>query len=349
MSQENMTIRNGIETFTCNDGSYNVGVLNICTANQSIERVKDAPDLRPLYDVLWYEEEICCLFATTNLGKSIFAIQIANEIAKTQNVLYVDCEMSDRQFRKRYSSHETSFRFENRLIRAKIDIVESSNNNSAEDELIENIHQAAVASESKVIIIDNLSWLCLSSERSGDATKLMRNLIMLRNQNKYSIMVIAHTPKLEPGQISENDLAGSKTLMNMMDSAFSIGRDPKDKKKGRYIKQVKSRMDEYKYSEDGVLFCTITKDEATGFLYYAKGDIKPEPYGRKNRYDSEDTEELRNKARVLYAEGKSIREIETTLKIRHGTFKKADLESPSPSISNEDRDYDNGEPILEDE
>ena len=108
-------------------------------------------------------------------------------------------------------------------------------------------------------------------------------------------------------------------------------------------------MDEYKYSEDGVLFCTITKDEATGFLYYAKGDIKPEPYGRKNRYDSEESEELRNKAKALYAEGKSIREIETILKVRHGTFRKADLESPSPSISNEDRDYDNGEPILEDE
>ncbi len=53
---------------------------------------------------LWHEGEVCCLFADSNLGKSIFAVQMADEIARDQNVLYVDCELSDKQFQLRYDS-----------------------------------------------------------------------------------------------------------------------------------------------------------------------------------------------------------------------------------------------------
>ena len=35
-----------------------------------------------LFDKLWYEGEICILFADTNVGKSILAVQIGDSISR---------------------------------------------------------------------------------------------------------------------------------------------------------------------------------------------------------------------------------------------------------------------------
>ncbi len=75
-----------------------IGILTIKTANQAVSDASTRPDPVQLYLELWYEGEVCCLFADSNLGKSIFAVQMADEIARTRNVLYVDCELSDKQF-----------------------------------------------------------------------------------------------------------------------------------------------------------------------------------------------------------------------------------------------------------
>ena len=41
---------------------------------------------RALWDSFWYEGELSCLFADSNVGKSILAVQIADRIARTDNV-----------------------------------------------------------------------------------------------------------------------------------------------------------------------------------------------------------------------------------------------------------------------
>lgn len=84
-----------------------VGMLRIKTANQAILDAATRPNPKDLYHSLWYEGEVCCLFADSNLGKSIFAVQMADEIARDQKVLYVDCELSDKQFQLRYNNPET--------------------------------------------------------------------------------------------------------------------------------------------------------------------------------------------------------------------------------------------------
>ena len=198
---------NGLPVIDNKDGSITVGALNICTANTTIDRVKNLPHLEPLYECFWYEEEVACLFASTNLGKSIFAVQIANEIAKKRKVLYVDCELSDWQFKERYSEEDAFFVFQENFYRAKIDILKAGE--LADDALVNNIKDAAIAIDAKVIIIDNLSWLCMSSEKASDAIKLMRRLIGLRDGYKFSILVISHTPKnaVDNG-INDNSLVG---------------------------------------------------------------------------------------------------------------------------------------------
>lgn len=69
------------------------------------------PVPRQLFGSLIFEGEMTIMVADTNVGKSIFAVQISNEIAKEQVVLYLDLELSDKQFERRYSDNfENQFR-----------------------------------------------------------------------------------------------------------------------------------------------------------------------------------------------------------------------------------------------
>lgn len=72
-----------------------IGILCIKDANEWCEEAAQRPDPKQLWMSLWYEGECACLFADSNLGKSIYAVQIANEIAKNEPVLYCDFELSD--------------------------------------------------------------------------------------------------------------------------------------------------------------------------------------------------------------------------------------------------------------
>lgn len=102
--------------------AVDIGMLTIKSANQTVEDASHRPDPEQLYLELWYEGEVCCLFADSNLGKSIFAVQMADEIARTRNVLYVDCELSDKQFQLRYHSSEDGAKhiFPEGLFRAEV-------------------------------------------------------------------------------------------------------------------------------------------------------------------------------------------------------------------------------------
>ena len=76
---------------------------------------KNEPEVKQLFSVIWHSNELLLLFADTGIGKSILAVSLADSISKGIGlmgfknehnpliVLYYDFELSDRQFRKRYS------------------------------------------------------------------------------------------------------------------------------------------------------------------------------------------------------------------------------------------------------
>ena len=100
----------------------NVGVMNIKTANRTILEASLKPTPRSLWDCFWYEGELSCLFADSNVGKSILAVQIADCIAQTDNVLYLDFELSEKQFQLRYTNeHGNLYTFPERLYRVSLD------------------------------------------------------------------------------------------------------------------------------------------------------------------------------------------------------------------------------------
>ena len=75
-----------------------IGMFTVKTANRTIKEAALRPNPNALWLTLWYEGEVCCLFSDSNLGKSIYAVQIATSIAEKQRVLYFDFELSDQRF-----------------------------------------------------------------------------------------------------------------------------------------------------------------------------------------------------------------------------------------------------------
>ncbi len=81
------------------------GIFVLKTGNQWLTEASSKAQPKSLYLCVWYESEVCILFADTNVGKSILAVQIASDIAKEQKVIYIDFELSDKQFEARYSQN----------------------------------------------------------------------------------------------------------------------------------------------------------------------------------------------------------------------------------------------------
>lgn len=284
-----------------------IGLMRVKTANEWMEEAASRPDPRPLWDCLWNEGEVCCLFADSNLGKSLYAVQIANEIAKTEKVVYFDFELSDKQFQLRYTDKQTNtlYQFPDNFLRSEMN-VEQYCEGDFEDEVLKSIEQLAIQLSVKVLIIDNLTWLCNTSEKGDSAGILMQNLMTLKKRHGWSILVIAHTPKRSlSSPITQNDLAGSKKLFNFFDSVFAIGQSAQDTEL-KYIKQLKVRAGAFKYNADNVMSVEIINDGAfTKFRTIGYGAE------RKHLQDlsDKDRDTQAQQVRELQAKGKTYREI----------------------------------------
>lgn len=287
-----------------------IGMLRVRSANDWMNEAASRPNPQPLWDCLWNEGEVCCLFADSNLGKSIYAVQIAKEIAESQKVIYYDFELSDKQFQLRYSDQDGNlYRFPDNFLRGEVDI-DGYHGGDFEDEVMQAIEAQAEAQEVKVLIVDNLSWLCNQSEKGDSAGALMTNLITLKKRHGWSILVIAHTPKRALyNPITQNDLAGSKKLFNFFDAVFAIGQSAQDNNL-RYIKQLKVRAGAFKYDCENVITCEICKDGA--WLHFRTIGYGAERNHLKEPSDK-DRESQANKAKELSAQGKSQREIASIL------------------------------------
>lgn len=247
-------------------------LLLVRSVNQCINDAKSRPIPKMLFSEFWHEEELCILFADTNLGKSILAVQIANSIsngeairgfkleAKKQVVMYFDFEMSDKQFEKRYSiNYANHYIFDNNFLRIEIN-PDCTDFNDFEKALFEAIENNIVLYDAKILIIDNLTYLkTQATETAKEALPLMKRLKELKIKHNLSILALAHTPKrnlIYP--ITKNDLAGSKHLSNFADSIFAIGESCKDKSL-RYLKQLKARATEVIYDSENIIVSEISQ------------------------------------------------------------------------------------------
>jgi RecA-family ATPase len=293
-----------------NEAKESKGLFTVKTANRWIEQAKTRPIPKMLFGEFWFEGELCILFADTNLGKSILAVQIGNSISRSeqirgfqlqaekQPILYCDFELTDKQFENRYSvKFEQHYIWDKNFLRVEINPdAEIPENQIFEKFLNDSLEHSIIETGAKVLIIDNLTYLKNETEKAKDALPLMKHLKALKNKYGLSILALAHTPKRDLSKpITRNDLQGSKMLINFCDSSFAIGESSNDKNI-RYIKQIKARNTEIIYDTENVCICHIEKPN--NFLQFEFLNFGTEREHLKQISESEKSE-IENSIKVL--------------------------------------------------
>ncbi|KAF2338030.1 AAA family ATPase [Flavobacterium ginsenosidimutans] len=310
-----------------------IGLFTVKRASKWIEEAKMRPIPKMLFGEFWFEGELCILFADTNLGKSILAVQIGNSISKSkaippfnldapkQTILYFDFELSTKQFENRYSKeYSEHYDFDNNFIRIEIDSdIEIPDGQDFEGFLCDSLENSITSTNAKIIIIDNITFLRNGNESAKDALPLMKQLKALKSKYGLSILVLGHTPKRDLSKpLTINDIAGSKMLGNFCDSAFAIGQSSFESGL-RYLKQLKQRNTEQIYDSENVCVCQISKHE--NFLEFEFLDYSDERNHLKE-FKKSDREELIGEVKALSAIGKTQREIRDVLGISLGAVNK---------------------------
>ncbi|MCL2510443.1 MAG: AAA family ATPase [Bacteroidales bacterium] len=299
-----------------------VGFFRVRTANQCIGDAKTQPIPKNLYHSLLFENEITFLFADTGIGKSVFAVQIANEISKTEKVLYFDLELSDKQFQSRYSeNYQNEFVFSENLIRPDfVRPFKVPDGVDYDEYFIDSLKGVINRTGAKIVIIDNMTKLISSdTDKATTAKPLMDSLTNLKFEYGLTLLLLEHTRKTDLSRpISLNDLQGSKMKANFADAAFSIGRSTKDKNI-RYVKQLKCRSSEIVYDSDNVPVYEIIKENS--FLYFS-----PLGYDAECNHLKQPTEDdkanRKQEAADLKAQGLSNREIARRVGVSEGAIRK---------------------------
>ena len=291
----------------------------IRTAKQCLEDAKHMPIPVDLFKGLVYEGELTILFADTGIGKSILAVQICDEISRSHKVAYIDLELSDKQFQKRYSNdYSDEYQFNENLLRVTFNPLGSIPEGKTYDDffiecLLKIIHDENI----KIVVIDNMTRLVSGDTDSAHIAKpLMDRLSDIKHREELTLLLLEHTRKTDNTRpISLNDLQGSKMKANFADSIFSIGRSVIGQDV-RYIKQLKNRSDEIRYPGEKVLSARITQKES--FLQFVFGSEEPES-SHLRHLDNNDYKELKNSILELSQTGMSQREIARELGVSVAT------------------------------
>ncbi|MDB5158006.1 MAG: hypothetical protein JWR50_2713 [Mucilaginibacter sp.] len=328
------------QTLADSDDLFKVRSANTWLAEAATHQVP-----KMLFGKFWYEGELCILFADSNLGKSILAVQIANSInrgtpiepfefeAEPQPVLYYDFELTSKQLEARYSREFADhYVFRDDLYRGQLNDMEMPDGFANFNQYLNHaLERSIVQTKAKVIVIDNITYLGTENEQAKDALPLMKHLKVLKNKYDLSILVLAHTPKRDMTlAITRNDLQGSKMLMNFCDSSFPIGESQNDNSL-RYLKQIKQRNTEQVYGAENICLCTITKPH--NFLRY-----EFVAYGQEWQHLSHKREPLSDslieQAVAHKLEGKTLRETGKAMGISH---QKVDRLLKAASQKNQDQ------------
>lgn len=285
--------------------------LLIKNANQWLQNC-GAESVSPLWSSLWFEREICCLFAEANVGKSIYAVQMACEIARSKTVLYIDYEMEDTVFKKRYSDAEGNlFSFPDNFLRAQLNPF-----NFSDRKLIAGLYHTLDSLIEKnmiqVIILDNLTFLTEGDNSGLAISRIIRILKKLRDKHSVSFLIIAHAKRSDNSvPVSYRDIFANPRLFQFVDSCFAIVKSESDNNLF-YLKQLKARNSEIEFGSDNVL---LLKREKTGaFLHFksvGRDDERKHLFSKKNKND----EWLRHNAVILQNQKLSLSEIAEKLSI----------------------------------
>ena len=302
----------------------NLGLLKMKSGNDFVEDGLRLPDPVLYFHGLIAENEITVLFSKPGVGKSILAVQIGVEIAKVKPVLYIDLELSVKQFQKRYTVQGIRFNFPDNFKRAEFN-TDDPITDGMEEGLLESIELAAQKGI-PVVILDNITYACPDAERADSATIFMQRLKHLKESYRITLIILSHTPKIPDYRpLTLNDLAGSHKLMAFVDSAVALARVP-GKPSQRYIKQVKVRSSEAIYDGEHVALLELV--DSMGWLHM---EFIGEASENELLYSAEHDPRI-DEASALHSEGKSLREIAAIMSVGKSTVSRWLKEKTVPGV-----------------
>ena len=299
-------------------------VLKSQKLNEALEKASKQKPPKRLFGQLWWEKELAVVFATTNVGKTILGMQIAEALASGSNVfqedtvfenecdpmkvLYLDYELSLSQIVNRYTeqSGENLYRFDDNLIRLEKNFeFEFKKGDSVEQFISEDIQSYIEEHKPKALIIDNLSVLRSGTESAKEALPLMHMLNNLKGKHEISILVVGHTPKKDAfTPINITHLQGSAQISNALDGCFAIAMC-KDNER-RYIIELKQRNVAYLAHAENVVVCEVRKDINFLQFHFIGFDYES---NLLNELDQKAKDLIVDSIMILKKQGKSDREI----------------------------------------
>jgi hypothetical protein len=173
-----------------------------------------------LFSEFWYEQELCILFADTNVGKTILAVQIADSIsrgcpipgfkleAQKQKVIYCDFELNDKQFQGRYSrNYGEPYVFSDNIIVCQITKHFDS----------EYKHLKTVSERDKEKLEEEIRR-CIDEEPSISAYAIAKRLCPEENNfNSFKIKILRIYKKIHPDNKSSEDKTDEDPVLTVPD------------------------------------------------------------------------------------------------------------------------------------
>lgn len=236
---------------------------------ESVTRGEALPPLKEMFGCLVYENSINIWFGDNSTAKTMTAIMTANSFATGTNpfkefnndiprhpVYYNDYELTERQLYKRYPK----FQFPDNLYRISVDLTQNLAGVDIGKLLISHCERLAKDHDQVTIFVDNISVFdSLDLENRQEAGQLLAHLNRLKKLHPgFTIIILAHMPKVIKGPILKEHLAGSKQLTNLIDSVVGFAKSEIDDN-SYYMKQLKQRDAIMQYNFDNVITFYIDK------------------------------------------------------------------------------------------
>ncbi|CAM3171094.1 DNA repair protein RadA [Streptobacillus felis] len=182
--------------------------------------------------------EVVLITGNPGIGKSTFLLQLSNEYSKSNKVLYISGEESNKQIKERALRIGVNSK--------SIYLLSETN--------LENIQSAIDKSKPKVVIIDSIQTIYseLVSSVPGSVSQIREcalKLIEIAKQKDISFYIVGHVTK-------DGKLAGPKLLEHMVDAVLSFEGD--ENNYYRIIRSIKNRYGStneisiFDMKEDGV-------------------------------------------------------------------------------------------------
>lgn len=292
-SDDVFTIRNGIsETLRVMPFS---SYLRVRDANAVLLEAIGMPDMKQLAGTLLEQQGVTLMFAQPGVGKSIFAVQIADAVSRGRMVFdegvlvneaapmrtgFFDFELLDKEFYKRYSNKEdalNTFTFADTFFRVDINpnFTDFTEGDDIEKHILSEIENAVLTFKLEFLVIDNISALISQSASDPNvALRVMASLKRLRIKYGLTLLVLAHTTKQynKTKTIEMEDMGGAAALQNFAPTIFAIGRNANDDGE-LYIKQVKGRNG-CMFGKDNVIRCEIHKRQGNFLCFDYRGQAR---------------------------------------------------------------------------